>query len=169
MEIKEFNLEDLQMESEFLRTLESENGFDNPYYGMTEEQFTADGVLNIQNEAAGIDLKEGYVPQTLFFLWDKETIVGIFKVRHKLNEKLLTGAGHIGYAIKKEYRRQGYATAGLGMVCRQCKKLVKDEDYLLSCSKDNKASFKTILNNYGYLHHDDETHHYMRIRKSILG
>lgn len=167
MELKEFNLEDLESIHAFLSTLESENGLENKFYGLTLDQFK-EVVPAIQDEAAGINLIEGRVPQTLYFLWDQGHIVALFKVRHKLNEALLMGSGHIGYGVAKQYRRQGYASTGLGMVCKQCLQLVEEDDYLLSCNKDNIASFKVMMNNLGYLHHDDTDHHYVRIRKSLF-
>lgn len=58
----------------------------------------------------GEQLPEGFVPETFFFLWQDEEIVGQFRIRHFLCESLREGAGHIGYFIGKKYRGKGYGT-----------------------------------------------------------
>ena len=58
------------------------------------------------NAEKGIDLADGWIPETDFFLWDDEKIVGLFRVRHYLTPALANGGGHIGYGIKKECREK---------------------------------------------------------------
>ena len=93
-----------------------ENGFENSCYGMSREDFD-EYVLRCKDASLGINLQEGYVPDTKYVLLDDEdNYVGIFKFRHYLNEALAKGAGHIGYGIRKEYRGRGYASEGLRLV-----------------------------------------------------
>ena len=72
----------------------------------------------------GLNLKEGFVPDTIFVLVDdNENYVGIFNLRHYLNEFLANGPGHIGMGISSKYRRKGYATKGLALVLEEAKKI----------------------------------------------
>lgn len=48
-------------------------------------------------------MPEGHVPDTVYVLEDdSEGYVGIVKLRHRLNDALRQGAGHIGYGIRKD-------------------------------------------------------------------
>lgn len=62
-------------------------------------------------------------------------------MRHKLNETLRNGAGHIGYGISPNYRKKGYATQGLALVLQEAKKIGIDEA-LLSVNKKILAVLK---------------------------
>lgn len=42
-------------------------------------------------------MAQWYVPQSYYFLWDDDKIVGWFKFRHQLCESLKRNGGHIGY------------------------------------------------------------------------
>lgn len=57
--------------------------------------------------------KEGYVPASTFFVYDRERdiLVGAVDIRHSLNEALLLDGGHIGDGVRPSERRKGYATA----------------------------------------------------------
>lgn len=55
--------------------------------------------------------KEGYVPASTFFVYDRERdiLVGAVDIRHSLNEALLLDGGHIGDGVRPSERRKGYA------------------------------------------------------------
>lgn len=91
----------------------------------------------------GIDLKEGFVPATTYFLVKEEKVIGCINIRHRLNESLLNFGGHIGYSILPSERKKGYATAMLKMGLLKCKDLGIDP-VLVTCDKNNVASRKTI-------------------------
>lgn len=63
-------------------------------------------------------------------------IVGLFKIRHYLNDFLRKGAGHIGYGILPEYRGKGYAKKGLVLAIEKCKEIIKENEIYLSVHKD---------------------------------
>ena len=94
---------------------------------------------------------------------DEENYVGIFNLRHQLNEFLAKGPGHIGYGISSKYRRNGYATKGLELILPEAKKVGIEEAYL-SCLKTNAGSFRTQMKNGAVLHHEDDLRYYTRIR-----
>ena len=81
-----------------------ENGFINSAYGLSRQAFSGYVQLRKRN-SQGLDLPEGYVPDTVYVLENDEgDYVGIVNLRHCLNEALRQGAGHIGYGIRPEYR-----------------------------------------------------------------
>lgn len=140
---------------------ENENGYINSVYGYNYEQFL-EWIEKKRNWSMGRELPEGFVPDTTFVLVDTDKYVGVFNLRHCLNDALREGAGHIGYCISPEYRGKGYATKGLAMTLKKAREISIHEAYL-SVNKDNPASLKVQLKNGAYIHHEDETHYYTRI------
>lgn len=164
--LKEANLEDIEKEYEFVtNTPEDENGFTNPNFGCSYEEFQFKILPGYMNHSKGIDLKEGYVPETQFFLWDDDVIVGLFRIRHYLNDFLANGAGHIGYGIKKEYRGKGYASEGLKLTIEKAWTMIPEDEIYMSVHKDNPSSLRVQLKNGAYIHHEDEKEYFTRIKR----
>ena len=164
--LKEPNPQDLEKEWEFTASLPAdENGFINDWAGVTRESFETEAIPLMQAQAKGRQLPEGWVPQTRYFLWDDDAIVGLFHLRHFLCESLVEGSGHIGYIIGKSFRGRGYATAGLALVLEEAYQIVPEEEIYLRVSKNNPASLKVMLKNGGYIHHEDAEHHFVRVKK----
>lgn len=129
-ELREANWNDAEKEYLYITNLPAnEDGFTNPYYGISKQRFLEWALPRMINHSKGIDLPDGYVPCTEYFLWDGSDIVGLFRIRHILNEALLNGAGHIGYGIKAEYRGKGYATLGLKLAIDRAMNLISERDY----------------------------------------
>ena len=163
--LKEINYDDIEKEYLFVRDIPfDENGFTNQWHGCTREDF--DEVVRKRIAySKGEDLPEGYVPESFFYLWEEDVIVGEFRIRHFLCESLIEGAGHIGYFIGKEYRGRGYATEGLRLTLESARKIVPEEEIYLRVNKDNPASLKVMLKNGGRIDHEDETKYYVRVAK----
>jgi predicted acetyltransferase len=168
LHIKRLNREDIEKEYKFLTELESQDGFENHLNGISFESFKNDIYEKLENYSKGIDLKEGYVPETYFFLWNYKTIVGIFKIRHYLNDALREGNGHIGYAIHAKHRRQGYATKGLSLVLKEAKHIIKEDEIYFCCYKYNKASIKAQIKNGAVIHHMDDVDVFLRLKKENI-
>lgn len=163
--LKEINLNDIDKEYKAIKSIpENENGFENKYYNVTKEQFEKKIVPKLINNSKGIDLPDGYVPSTYYFLWDDDEIVGLFKIRHFLNDFLRNGSGHIGYTILAEHRNRGYATMGLKLAIEKCKKIIAEDEIYLSVLKDNNASLKVQLKCGAYKAGETETDYLMRIK-----
>lgn len=94
---------------------------------------------------------------------DSEGYVGIVKLRHRLNDALRQGAGHIGYGIRKEYRGRGYATAVLSLALDEARKIVPEDEIYLSVRKDNPASLKVQLRNGARVDHESGEEYFTRI------
>lgn len=164
MELIEIWKADLGKAYELQNSFEkNETGFENRAYGYNFDEF-CEYVSECEKHSRGLDLPEGYVPDTVFILEDdEENYVGIFNLRHFLNEFLANGPGHIGYGISAKYRQKGYGTEGLRLTLVKAKEMGIEEAYL-SCYKDNAGSLKVQLNNGGVIHHEDENHYYTRIK-----
>ena len=142
---------------------EDEHGFVNRAYGYSFEEFV-NYVEGCKNHSMGIDLPAGFVPDTVFVLEDDdENYVGIFNLRHYLNDFLANGPGHIGFGISPKYRRLGYATKGLALTLAEAKRIGIEEAYL-SVHKDNAGSLKAQQNNGAVIQWEDDKEYYTRIK-----
>lgn len=88
----------------------------------------------------------------MFFLLDedRDRLLGAVNIRHYLNDALLKEGGHIGDGIRPGERRKGYATEMIRLALIECKKLGIDK-VLMTCSKDNIGSARSIVKNGGVL------------------
>ena len=103
LEIRELNWKDVDEIYKVLKELpEDENGFMNPYHGIDNDTFMHEIMPKLIDITNGINLKPGYVPQTYYFLWEDEHIVGVYKLRHYLNESLKNGSGQIKVMQRKD-------------------------------------------------------------------
>lgn len=163
--LKAVNWEDIEQEYLFTTNQPTdENGFTNKYEGVSREEFEKVVLPRLINNSKGIDLPEQHVPGTEFFLWEDDEIVGLFRIRHELNDFLREGAGHIGYGIKKEHRGKGYATKGLALTIEKAREIIKEDEIYMSVHKDNPASLQVQLKNSAYIHHEDDKEYYTRIK-----
>lgn len=101
------------------------------------------------------ELKDGLVPDSTFFLLDKDRnrLIGAVNIRHYLNEGLLATGGHIGDGVRPSERRKGYATEMIRLALIECRKL-GIERVLITCDKDNVGSKKSIIHNGGVLENE---------------
>ena len=102
-----------------------EIGFENKYHNVTKDEFVNQLIPKLLKNSDGLELSDGYVPDSYFFLWDDNKIDGLFKIRHYLNDFLRQGAGHIGYG--------------------KCKQIIKEDEIYLSAHKNNFASLRVQL------------------------
>lgn len=163
--LKKINYEDVEEEYKAIKSMPAqENGFENKYHDVTKEEFVNQVIPKLLKNSEGIDLPDGYVPDTYFFLWDDDKIVGLFKIRHYLNDFLRKGAGHIGYGILPDYRGKGYAKKGLVLAIEKCKEIIKDDEIYLSVHKDNPASLRVQLNCGAFIVGETEEEYLTRIK-----
>lgn len=166
--LKAASFDDIEAEYLFVRAMPAdENGFLNEWHDISREAFPA-ALQTMMDYAVGVNLPEGYVPETILFLWHDDEIIGQFRIRHFLCESLRTGAGHIGYYISPAYRGMGYGTEGLRLTLQAAKTIIPEGEVYLRVNKNNPASLHVMLKNGGRIHHEDETKYYVRIKKSDL-
>ena len=140
---------------------ENENGYINNVYGYDYDRFL-EWIEMKRNWSLGKELPEGFVPDTTFVLDVDGEYVGVFNLRHHLNDFLREGPGHIGYCISKKYRGKGYATKGLELTLKKARMMCIHEVYM-SVNKDNPASLKVQEKNGAYVHHENDTEYFTRI------
>ena len=104
-----------------------------------------------QNHEMGINLPEGWVPDTQLVAFSRDgQAVGFLNLRLRLSDFLLEEGGHIGYSIRLSERGKGYAKESL----RQGLQIAKEKNIkraLVTCSTENPASRAVILANGGEL------------------
>ena len=162
--LKEANFEDIEKEYAFVREIPlDENGFGNEWHGCSREVFEREALPKMLRFAKGEDLPEGFVPETYLFLWDDDTIVGQFRLRHYLCESLRTGGGHIGYFICRQYRGRGYGSAGMGLTLEIARNIVPEEEFYLRLDRGNMASLRVMQKNGGRIVDEDDAKIYVRI------
>ena len=131
-----------------------ENEFKNTAHGLTFDEYKA-WLIQQDDWSKGDNLPEGYVAQTIFWLFDGDKPVGVGKIRHKLNCNSRAIGGNIGYAIDPLSRGKGYATELLKRLILKAKEIGVLE-ILLSVEKYNPASKKVIEKNGGKLINENE-------------
>ncbi len=166
LELRKMNYQDTFEQWKYVTTLPAnENGLTNNYEGVSFEEYKERVLPELMMHENPVNMPDWFVPETFYYLWDDGILIGEFRIRHRLTEALKTGAGHIGYSIKKEYRGNGYGTKGLAMTLELAKAIVPEEEIYLRVKKDNIPSFRAIIANGAYIAGEDEAHYLMRISK----
>jgi len=166
MELRKINTQDSAAQWEYTTSLPAdENGLTNPYQGVSYDDYIENVLPTIISYEQPINMPDWFVPETFYYLWDGDRLLGEFRIRHYLTETLRKGAGHIGYSIRKDERGKGYGTVGLKLTIDIAKGIIQEEEIYLRVNKDNIASQKVMLNNGAYLAGEDDTHFFMRIPK----
>ena len=142
-----------------------ENGLTNPYEGVSFEEYRDRVLPELLMHEHPVNMPDWFVPETYYYLWDGEALVGEYRIRHHLTDVLRAGAGHIGYSIKREFRGRGYGTKGLALCLELAKAIVPEDEIYLRVLKNNMPSCRAILKNGAYIAEEDETHFFMRIKK----
>jgi len=163
--VKEANPEDLEKEWLFVREMpEDENGLTNKWHGISLEDFRTGALPDMIRFSQGIGLPDWMVPETFLFLWEDDTIVGQFRIRHYLNDALREGAGHIGYYVGRAYRGRGLGTEGLRLTLEAAEAIVPEDEFYLRVNRDNPASLHVMLRNGGRIVGENGDKYFVRIR-----
>lgn len=76
-------------------------------------------------------------------------VVGIIDLRHHIDHPILgLWGGHMGYSVRPTERGKGYASEMLRLNLQNCRDRKLDK-VLITCSRENTASERTILANGG--------------------
>ncbi|MBE4325669.1 GNAT family N-acetyltransferase [Vibrio parahaemolyticus] len=142
----------LEFESEFSVFYQdfAKNDVDNAeYYRDGVSDFTR-YVQQLQDEAQGLNLPDGYVPCNHFWFVDgNRNILGAIRIRHNINNEFLAlEAGHIGYDVAPSHRGIGHGKSMLKLALPKAKMLGVSEA-LITADEDNIASRKVIESNGG--------------------
>ena len=132
-----------------IKEINVENGFTNPAYGLTYEEYK-NWLKEMDNHSRAIDLPEGWIPYTTYILYIDDISVGYGRVRHSSSEYLenVVGAGNLGYGIAKYYRGKGYGNILFKELLKKCKEHGYKEIKLFPL-KSNDATVRIMLKNGG--------------------
>jgi predicted acetyltransferase len=134
------------MVREFMET--DEGWFTN--FPLALEDFAA-FVRELEEEARGIGLPPGVVPQQTYWLvQDGATVLGEIRLRPRLTEPFEQHHGHIGYNVRPSQRGQGYATRMLALVLERAREQGLPR-VMLTIEGENPASARVIAKNGGTL------------------
>ncbi len=166
MELRKINIQDAFAQWEYTTALPAdENGLTNPYYGVTYDEYVTKVLPELISYEQPVHMPDWFVPETYYYLWDGDRLIGEFRIRHYLTDALRSGAGHIGYSIRKDERGNGYGTAGLKLTIEIARDIVPEDEIFLRVNKDNIASQKVMLKNGARVAGEDDEHYFMRIPK----
>ena len=99
--LKKLTVDDNEDVYNLLQSIDTnENEFKNPVNGMTYDQYKM-WLIQQNDWSNDLNLPDGYVGQTIFWLYDSEKPIGMGKIRHKLTDSSREAGGNIGYAISK--------------------------------------------------------------------
>lgn len=132
-----------------LHDIEPNNGFLNNEYSLSSNDFSQH-LVSLINHSKGINLPEGWVPYSTYWLFVNEKPVGVSRLRHTLNDYLKELGGHIGYAIGKNERKKGYGSEILRLTIEKAVGMNINK-LLLTCTSSNFGSQKVIKKNGGLL------------------
>lgn len=149
-ELRELSLDMGEAEYAMLQDIEDgENGFSNPAYGMTEDEYRA-WLRREHDYASGQNLRNGWLPCTTYFLYIDGEPVGYGRIRHGSNAYLETvvGAGHLGYGVARKHRGKGYGDLLFKSLLSRCREFGYQEIKLFP-HKDNAATLHIMQKNGG--------------------
>ena len=109
----------------------------------------------LENESTGTNLEEGRVPATFLIAEVNGNLVGRTSIRHELNSHLFNFGGHIGYGVRPDFRRRGFAKE----ILRQSLSFIYKigvKEVLLTCDEDNLGSRNVIESQGGVLENSVE-------------
>ena len=104
----------------------------------------------LDNLAHGIDVPEGFVPSSTFWLVHGDDLVGVSNLRHSLNDRIREIGGHIGMGIRPSFRGRGLGTLLLGLTIAEARQRGITPIHI-HCHKHNAASARMIVGNGGVL------------------
>lgn len=148
--LKQINVDMAEQEYEMLQgILEVENGFTNPAYNLSYEEYK-NWLQDMDDHSKGLNLPDEWIPYTTYILYIDDIPVGYSRIRHSSSEYLETvvGAGNLGYGISKEYRSKGFGNILFKESLKKCKEHGYNEIKLFPL-KTNEATIKIMIKNGG--------------------
>lgn len=100
--------------------------------------------------AQGVNLPEGFVPSSTFWLVHGDELVGVSNLRHVLNDRIREIGGHIGLGIRPSRRGRGLGNVLLALTIAEARRRGIDPIHV-HCHKHNVVSARMINRNGGVL------------------
>ena len=90
--------------------------------------------------AKGINLPDGFIPCTTFWVMLDDKIVGLANIKHYLNDFLRKKGGHIGLSLAKDYRKKGLGLKTTKLLIEKARNEFGIQDILFTNEPENIAS-----------------------------
>lgn len=90
--------------------------------------------------AKGINLPEGFIPCTTYWVMLDDKIIGLSNIKHYLNDFLRKKGGHIGLSIAKDYRGKGMGLRATRLLIEKARSEFGITDILFTNEPENTAS-----------------------------
>lgn len=97
----------------------------------------------IDNFKAGVNIPEGFVQSSTYWLIDNNEIIGCTNIRHCLNDKIKYCGGHIELGIRPLYRDKGFGNFLLKLSIAKATELGINSLHI-HCHANNIASRRMI-------------------------
>jgi len=141
--LKEISLNDGNDALEFLQELVNEEGIMVAPAPKDIDENSFHGWLQSKVEiAGGINLPEGFIPCTTYWIILDNKLIGLGNIKHYLNDFLRKKGGHIGLSIAKEYRGKGLGLKSTKLLIEKARNEFGIEDILFTNEPENLASRK---------------------------
>lgn len=114
-----------------------------PYPLDLEYQNFSQLVSLLNDYSNGINLPNGLVPNSTYWLVDGNDIVGCSHLRHRLNAQLELAGGHIGLGVRPSARGQGVGRTLMDLTLEKAKHKEINPVHI-HCYSSNQASKKLI-------------------------
>lgn len=138
-----------ELRTEFLMMAEEYLAAGEDRYASVLEDFS-NYLRGLADGLSGVNLPQGRVPYSTFWLVAGRRLVGRSTLRHHLTPELEYEGGHVGYDIRPSDRGKGYGTLILRQTLEEARRLGIGR-VLLTCDTDNVASAKVIEKHGGRL------------------
>jgi predicted acetyltransferase len=109
----------------------------------------------LNNFAIGVNIPEGFVPSSTFWLVHRGDLIGVSSLRHHLNEGIRNCGGHIGLGVRPSFRGRGFGNLLMALTIQEARNRGIGEIHI-HCHKDNEASARMIINIGGLLESEIE-------------
>ena len=159
--LKEINHNDSLEGLKFLQKLVNEEGIMvAPAPKDISESTYGDWLQSKEDMAKGINLPEGFIPCTTYWVMLDDKIIGLANIKHYLNYFLRKKGGHIGLSLAKNYRNKGLGLRVTKLLIEKARNEFGIEDILLTNEPKNIASRKLCEKLGAELTDIDEHCHY---------
>jgi len=108
-------------------------------------------LARLQEIEQGLNLPDGYVASSTYWLVQNEELVGVSNLRHTLNERIEFMGGHNGLGIRPSMRGKGLGRMLMELTLAEAREKGIECAHI-HCEKDNVASAKLIQSVGGVLH-----------------
>ena len=91
LELRKMNYKDVVEQWKYVTALPAnENGLTNPYEGISLEEYRDRVLPELMMHENPINMPEWFVPETYYYLWDDDILIGEYRIRVSLNSRIST-------------------------------------------------------------------------------